>query len=161
MTSAVTDARPARRAVSAAQAVAAAPLVLAFLAALLFVGAWAIGWHPFWPVPELTLSEAVVTRDSAEVVRLIEQEGADANRAWRVRASLADGRERLITPLEAAVLTRRPEMIRLLLRHGAAAPDSVARASLICQAETTADGEVVEILLATGDGSDPRPGCAR
>lgn len=103
--------------VSAAIAVAAPPAAACAVALLLLAG-WAVGWHPFWPTPDVTLSEAAAVRDDAEVVRLIEQ-GHDPSRRWAVRSGIIDGDGHLLTPLEAAVMIRRLQTVELLLREGA------------------------------------------
>jgi hypothetical protein len=52
---------------------------------------------------------------------------------------------RALTPLEAAVGARRPEMIDLLLRHGAEV-DSASWRRLHCFAVATGDADVVQML---------------
>ena len=95
---------------------APAAAVAIFLAACL--GLATIGLHPFWRWEPVTLSEAAATRDAGEVARLIE-EGQDPNRAYRVRDGLLDGRGGELTPLEAAQIGQRPEIVDLLLDYGA------------------------------------------
>jgi hypothetical protein len=138
--------------------VAALPLIGAGIAALVLVLGWIAGASPFWAVPQLTLSEAVVTRDAGEVVRLIAYEHTDPDQPSRVRAELWSGPSE-VTPLEAAVLTRRVEMARLLVHRGAHLPTGAARDRLICQAAAAGDGDIVEFLLADRAG-DPRSRCA-
>jgi hypothetical protein len=139
--------------------VAAAPPLVAFVGSIAVAGGWVAGARPFWPVPELTLSEAVATRDAGEVTRLVERERVDPNRAWPVRGGLL-GDVTSATPLEAAVLTRREEMARLLLRLGAAVPQGAPRAALICLGVRSAAADVIALLLESGDRSDPRAACA-
>ena len=144
--------------VSPIQLLAVSPLLVLFAGTLVVVGGWVVGAKPFWPVTNLTLSEAVVTRDAGEVVRLIERERVDPNRSWPVRAELLERSP--ITPVEAAVATRRGEMVVLLLRHGAVLPEGPERDALICQAVRSREEDVVGLLLQTGNGSDPRARCA-
>ena len=136
----------------------AAPPLVGFVGSLAIAAGWAAGVRPFWTVPELTLSEAVATRDAGEVTRLIERERMDPNRAWPVRGGLL-GEARVATPLEAAVLTRRADMADLLLRLGAVVPDGAPRAALICVGVRASADEVVTLLLGSGDRSDPRGTC--
>ena len=147
------DARP-----SALQALVAAPPLATVVGSLVIAFGWLAGGQPFWSVTDLTLAEAVATRDAGEVTRLIEREHVDPNRAWPVRAGLL-GDVRTATPLEAAVLARRAEMASLLLRLGAAVPDGTPRSALICLAVSAAAPDVATVLLETGDRSDPRDEC--
>lgn len=92
--------------------------MLAVLAGSAAVAAgWAVGAEPFWPVHDLTLSEAAAVRDGAEVLRLIEM-GHDPNRRWPVREDIIDGERHDITPLEAAILIRRLQVVEILVRNG-------------------------------------------
>jgi hypothetical protein len=134
------------------------PQVLAMALSVAVVAAWLVGADLFWPLPDVTLSEAVVTRDYAEIVRLIGS-GADANRPSHVRADMLNGAEHTMTPLEAAVGTGVIELVQLLLRHGASVPGGADRDALICEAVRVDAPDIAELLVATGDGSDPRGRC--
>jgi hypothetical protein len=138
--------------------VAATPLLGAGLVALMLVIGWIAGASPFWTIPQLSLSEAVVTRDAGEVVRLIRYENVDPDQPWPVRAELLPGGPRSMTPMEAAVVTRRIEMVRLLAHRGARLPAGAARDRLICQAAGAGASDIVDFLLADGAG-DPRARC--
>lgn len=135
------------------------PQLLAGILAASVLVAWLVAADTFWPLPEMTLSEAVVTRDYAEVVRLIES-GADPDQPSHIRADMLNSAEYTRTPLEAAVGTGVIELVQLLLRHGATLPAGPARAALICESVRVDAEDVTELLLATGDGSDPRETCA-
>jgi hypothetical protein len=155
---AVMPAPAARRGPALLCIAAAFPLIGAGLAALGLVVGWLIGASPFWAVANLTLSEAVVTRDAGEVVRLIVYEHADPDQPWPVRPGLAPGAPAVMTPLTAAVITRRLEMVRLLVHRGAHLPTGVARDRLICDAAAAGGTDIVEFLMADGAG-DPRGRC--
>ena len=135
------------------------PQLAALALAVSVLVAWVAAADVFWPLPELTLSEAVVTRDYAEVVRLIES-CADPNRPSHIRVDMLNSAEYTKTPLEAAVGTGVIELVQLLLRHGATMPAGAGRAAFICESVRVDAEDVTELLLATGDGSDPRDGCA-
>jgi hypothetical protein len=120
---------------------------------------WALGADPFWQDPQMTVSEAAGLANSAEAVRLITLEHKDPSRAWPVREGILGGSLNM-TPLEAAVAIRREDTVRVLLNHGAVPPhDGPARTVLICNALATGVPEIVDLLLKTGDLSDPRAGC--
>jgi hypothetical protein len=97
---------------------------------------------PFWRGGSLTLSEAAALHDQGELVRLIAS-GNDPNAVYPLRADVLA--LRALTPLEAAVGARRPEMVELLMRHGAAV-DSDAWRRLHCFAMATGDADVVQTL---------------
>ena len=138
---------------------AVAPLLLTFLASAWTVLGWAAGASPFWPDPQMTLSEAAGIGNAGEVVRLITVEQQDPNRAWPVREGIL-GPSQTATPLEAAFAIRRIELIPVLLRHGAVVPESgAARAALVCWAVAAVAPDIVEMLLTMGDRSDPRAAC--
>lgn len=132
--------------------------------AALALSAWtAIGWAsgntpPFWADPHMTVSEAAGLASSGEVVRLVTHERQDPSQAWPVRDGILGGAQ-TVTPLEAAVATRRFDMMRVLLDVGARPRNALERAAFICRAADAQAQSVVETLLATGDGSDPRAEC--
>ena len=70
----------------------------------------------FWKGGSLTLSEAAALRDAGEVVRQIAS-GADPNATYPLRPGILDASS--LTPLEAAVDSRRAEMVDVLMGHGA------------------------------------------
>jgi hypothetical protein len=140
--------------------IAAAPLAAAGVAALLVVVGWLVRAAPFWPLPDLTLSEAAAVKDAGEVARLIEFEGRDPNRPWPVRPGLLDGTDaRELTPLQAALAIGREEMTRVLIAHGARPSAGAAGAALICRAMSADEYEMAEMLVQVYDGPDPRAHC--
>jgi hypothetical protein len=92
-------------------------LVIAGLAAGLLLAPF--GRHPLWQQPELNLSEAAAVRDSAEIVRLIEEHSEDPNAVREVRPGLLADQAIRVTPLEAAVAAKDVEIARVLLVNGA------------------------------------------
>jgi hypothetical protein len=136
------------------------PLVAAVVLALVVVAGWIAGVHPFWPTPDMTVSEAAAIRDAGEVYRLVVYERQDPNRQWRVRGGMLTEWDTEMTPLEAGVRAGRPEIVRILLEHGTSVGDAAARAALVCRAVESGDPEVIDLLLATGDRTDPRSACA-
>ena len=115
---------------------------------------WAI--VPPWPPDDVTLSEAIATRNTAEALRLIVQ-GADPNAASRVRDGLlVNGRDVAVTPVEAAVGAQRADALRQLLSYGARI-DGRERLVLRCYEQTRRDAAVREIL---DEGAAGEPDCA-
>ena len=109
------------------------------------LGAAAFGYTPtFWQGGPLTLAEAAALRDQGEVARLIEA-GADPNLEYALRPDvLAVSRA---TPLEAAVLARRPEIVQLLMREGAAVEERGWR-HLHCLAAEIGQNDVINAIDA-------------
>lgn len=140
MTSATADRRPLLPSLALV-----VPLLVPVCLAAYVAAGWVSGHVPFWTVPDLTLSEAVLVRDGAESLRLI-RNGRDPNRAWPVRADLSEtGRDDVMTPLEAAVAIRRVELVRLLLAQGAVVT-SAERSALIDRAQRGGGRDVAEYL---------------
>ena len=103
-----------------------------------------------WPPDNVTLSEAVATRNNAEALRLMEQ-GADPNRPGRVRDGLlTNGYAVTIKPIEAAVGAQRADSVRMLLANGVLVDDDERR-MLLCLEQTRRDSGVRELLVAESD----------
>jgi hypothetical protein len=100
-----------------------------------------------WPPDDVTLSEAMATRNNAEAVRLIDS-GANPNQPSPVRDGLlTSGYAISIKPIEAAVGARRADSVRTLLANGAVVDDDELRV-LRCLEETHHDSGVRELLAA-------------
>jgi len=126
-------------------------VVLALISGWWFAGSLAGGG--LWPPDEVTLSEAIATRNTAEALRLI-QLGADPNTPSRVRRGLLTAdHDVTITPVEAAVGAQRADALRMLLANGATIDARELRV-LRCYENTRRDGSVREILDAHDTGSD-------
>jgi hypothetical protein len=97
-------------------------LLIPSLAWLVITGtivAASLAGHSLFQGPgDLTLAEAAVLRDHAELLRLI-QSGADPDAQAAVRPGLARRDVRLLTPLEAAIGEHHPETVEFLIAHGA------------------------------------------
>jgi len=114
---------------------------------------WAVA--PLWPPDDVTLSEAIATRNTGEALRLIAQ-GADPNAASRVRGGLLVNRDVLVAPVEAAVGAQRADALRQLLAYGARVDDH-ERLVLRCYERARRDSGIREILDA---GAAGEPDCA-
>jgi hypothetical protein len=106
--------------------IAALPAI-ALAVASLWWSAGAIRGNGLWPPDDVTLSEAIATRNNAEALRLIAL-GANPNVPSRVRdGMLTYGYDVTMRPLEAAVGAQREDSLRLLLEHGAIVDAALAR----------------------------------
>jgi hypothetical protein len=110
---------------------------------------------PLWPPDEVTLPEAIATRNNGEALRLISQ-GADPDAAARVRDGLlVNGRDVVVTPVEAAVGAQRADSLRQMLSYGAVIDDR-ERLVLRCYERTRRDSGVRDVLDA---GATSEPDC--
>jgi hypothetical protein len=119
--------------------------------ALAAISAWwsagGLTGRSLWPPDQVTLAEAIATRNNAEALRLITL-GASPNQPSRVRDGLlTDGRDVVVTPLEAAVGAQRADSLRMLLANGAVVDQAELRI-LRCYERTRPDSGVHEILDA-------------
>jgi len=118
-------------------------LVLALLSAWWTAGR--LAGDGVWPPDDVTLSEAVATRNNAEAVRLIES-GANPNQPSRVRDGLlTSGYPITIRPIEAAVGAQRADSVRTLLANGAAVDEEELKV-LRCLEQVRHDSGVRELL---------------
>jgi hypothetical protein len=107
--------------------------------------------HGLWPPDDVTLAEAVATRNNAEALRLIAL-GNDPNSPSRVREGLlTNGYDVIVLPVEAAVAAQRADSLRMLLANGASVDDRELRV-LRCLERARRDSGVREILDARVPG---------
>lgn len=151
-----------RHRVAVAGCLAALPcIVLAAASAWWVAGGW-LG-RGLWPPDDVTLAEAVATRNNAEALRLISL-GADPNQPSHVRDGLlTNGYDVVVTPVEAAVGAQRADSLRMLLANGAVVDERELRV-LRCYERTRRDAGVREILEARAAGEPsttlgPGPDC--
>ena len=137
------------------QLLAVAPAMVLALASLTWTAGGLAGGG-LWPPRDETLSEAAATRNKAEAARLIAM-GADPNQPARVREGLI-GESRVITPIEAAIAVRRPDMVQMLLDYGVSL-DAERLRLLRCSSETLDDADLRAFLERLSP--DPWPVCNR
>lgn len=136
---------------------AAVPAIALAAASLAWTAGAAAGGG-LWPARDETLSEAAATRNKAEAARLIAI-GEDPNRPAGVREGLLPGvHSRIVTPLEAAVLARRPDMAQMLIDYGASL-DAEQLRRLRCSSDRLEDRDVRAFLERLSP--DPWPDCDR
>jgi hypothetical protein len=114
------------------------------------------GDHPRWRTQTVNVSEAAAIRDFAEVARLVEG-GESPSERRVVRAGIINRQAHLLTPLEAAAIAGRDEIVTYLLDQGAQpSPDEWLR--LRCHAEAS-DAEELGAILSDRLGGDVGEAC--
>ena len=98
------------------------PPLLAFLLLSVYVVVEAIGYRGLARPDAQTPAEAAALGHAARTLQLIE-EGQNPNRPQHVRTGFLDEGEYELRPLEAAILGRHAELVRLLVRVGASGFD--------------------------------------
>ena len=98
-----------------------APCLALAAATIVGVALGMMGAHPFWPAVPLTLSEAAALRDGGEVARLLAS-GQDPNARYPIRAGFLLNDAVELTPVEAARMADRPEIVQILVYAGAVPP---------------------------------------
>ena len=127
------------------------PPIVAFLLVSVYVVSEALGYRGLARREADTAAEAAALGHAANTLRLIE-EGQNPNQPQHVRANFLDAGEYELRPLEAAVLARHAELVRLLLRVGAASFD---RSRAVCLARL----RLPDVLPDLGDpvSASPEP----
>ena len=128
------------------------PPITGFLLLAAYVTAEALGFHGLARPEAETVSEAAALGHAARALELIAA-GQDPNWRWHIRPGLLDSGELDVTPLEAAILGRHAELVRLLQRSGAIEPGA-ARAACLAHARLP---EVLPDLGASSSVSSDSP----
>ena len=124
--------------------VVAAPPLAALVLVAGFLGGEALGFRPFDSEP-LNVSEAAAMGAAAGALRFM-ADGSDPNVARPIAAGVLGSLPRSANAINAAILGRRPEMISLLLQHGAAVTDADRSR---CLAEAVGFPEALPLLGMT------------
>jgi hypothetical protein len=120
MTSVSPAADPVPRRVNMARRVVAPPL-LAFALIAAYMLAESSG-HQLLAQPEAqTISEAAARGEAARALELI-RAGQNVNGRLRIREGIIGSSPLMLTPVEAAIVGRHVELVRLLFRTGARPP---------------------------------------
>ena len=125
------------------------PPLAAFLLLSLYVVAEAIGYRGLARPEAETVAEAAALGQAARALQLIE-EGQNPNQPQRVRANFLDAGEYELRPLEAAIVARHAELVRLLLRVESASFD---KSRALCLARL----RLPEVLSDLGDRDSDSP----
>ena len=140
----------ARRAVTtvrqstSAVAMVLGPMLVAMAFLLLFTVGELIGVRPFSYQAPSNLAEAAGMGSMPEVLRFIRQ-GADSTRVEKVRPDIISSEITKVTAPEAAIWSRRVQMVRLMEREGAFGREA-DRPHLACLARALRVAEIVDYL---------------
>jgi hypothetical protein len=134
--------RLSRSATSAAAM--AGPAVVATLMIVAFSGLELFGHTPFAVGPFRNVAEAAGMGAASEVLRLLGN-GEDPNRVLPIRGEIISSTVRQASALEAAIWSRRRELVELLDRRGAIV-DAPTRQHLACLAVDLEARDIVEFL---------------
>ena len=103
------------------------------------------GANPYWIEQPVNMSEAAALRDPAAVVNLIHR-GVDPRKPYPVPAGRLFDRAVTMTPLEAAVAARRPEVVNVIL--SVQPLDAAAWRGAACLAGSVPDKDIREVVAA-------------
>lgn len=103
------------------------------------------GHNPYWVEQPVNLSEAAALRDAATVVNLI-QRGVDPRQPYPVPAGRLFDRAVMVTPLEAAVAARRPEVVAAILSTRPL--DTPAWTAAACLARSLPEEDLRQLVAA-------------
>jgi hypothetical protein len=137
-------------------AIVAVPVALATIAVLVFSVLDSRGEPPLSDGPARNVAEAAALGQASEVLRFL-RAGQDPHRVWPVRRDIVSSTITQVTALEAAVWSRRVELIELLDREGAIG-DRGSRRHMGCLASDlpSAVEEIVEYLSKDAPLDCPR-----
>jgi hypothetical protein len=142
---------PPENRIRALEAAIALPAVAWLVSATLVLIAASIGYRALAAPLDLTLPEAAVLRDEAEVLRQIAH-GVDPDVKGPIRRGVFADDGFVMTPLEAAIAARHVEVVQLLVRNGARIDDgSLPR--LICLAKRNSALDIVAFLAERSPAS--------
>jgi hypothetical protein len=103
-------------------ALAVPPLAWIAAATLILIAAF-FGYRALAAPADLTMSEAAVLRDEAELLRQIGH-GASPDIEYMIRRGMLSEQDYILTPLEAAIAARHAEVVQLLVDNGTKLTDA-------------------------------------
>lgn len=128
--------------------VCALPPLLLFAATLTVAVGERAGLAPFGGMRPANAAEAAGLGHSGELLRFLWRD-SDPHAVYRVDSAIISSSVQWATPLEAAIWSRRVEMIQLLDREGFL-PDVSTRRDLACLASDLRVDDIVEYLAPDG-----------
>jgi hypothetical protein len=129
---------------TAASLAMAGPAVLATIMIVAFSGFELLGRTPFAVGPFRNVAEAAGMGAASDVLRMLGN-GEDPNRVMPVRGEIISSSVKQATALEAAIWSRRLELLELLDRRGAIV-DMQTRRHLACLASDLSATDIAEYL---------------
>jgi len=127
------------------------PPIVAFLLVSVYVVSEALGYRGLARPDAATAAEAAALGHAATTLQLI-AEGQNPNQPQHVRPDFLDAGEYELRPLEAAIIARHAELVRLLLRAGAANFD---RTRAVCFARFRLPEVLPDLDDAASDSPEP------
>ena len=125
--------------------VALALPALAWIAAgTVVIVAALFGYRALAAPADLTMSEAAVLRDEAELLRQM-RHGVAPDAAYTIRRGMLSEQDYIMTPLEAAIAARHAEVVQLLVDNGATLNDANLP-RLICLARLSDATDIAAFL---------------
>lgn len=132
----------------------ALPVLTATLLVLAFAVSEILGHTPLSYAPPQNIAEAAGMGIASEVLRMLRQ-GQDVNQIMQVRPDIISSAITRVTALEAAIWSRRVELVRMLDREGAIRGDHVRR-QMACLARHLRTEDILAHLAPAGlAGCDP------
>ena len=126
----------------------AVPSVAGTLAMMLFIGLEAVGATPLAVYPQ-NIAEAAAMGNGAETLRRL-LDGEDPNRIQDVSPEIISGALTRLTALEAAVLSKRVQLVQLLDSRGVIV-NADTRLTLSCIAHAAEARDIVDYLTPGAD----------
>jgi hypothetical protein len=126
---------------------AALPPALATVGVLWFSGSELAGRTPFSFGPPVNIAEAAGLGSGAEVLRLL-RAGEDPSLVLPIRREIISSTVTKASAVEAAVWSRKVQLVELLVREGALT-DPQQRHHVLCLSRDVGVGEIVEYLGKT------------
>lgn len=102
----------------------AIPPIAGFILLAAYVAAEALGFQAFARTEANTLAEAAALGHAARAIKLIAS-GQAVNDRFEIRAGILDHDTHQLTPIDAAILGRHAELVRLLQRSGASYANNI------------------------------------
>ena len=122
----------------------ALPALIWIAAATLVLAGTLFGYRALAAPANVTMAEAAVLRDEAELLRQI-RHGADPDAVAPIRRGMLSDQDYILTPLEAAIAARHAGVVQVLVENGARL-DAENFPRLLCLARLSDATEIIALL---------------